>query len=159
MALGLQEGDYPGAKEAFNRALAIARQEGDTGLETWTLASASYVDIFHLNRQDGLEKSLRAIRLAHHIDDPRTEALARFWAANVLSDMGDLEGARTHASSGLAPAERLRDRQRLASAFWVNGNLHQSKGDWSPARDFGDRGLAALSTDPPCYNTGLTRRA
>ena len=130
------------------RGLAIAQREGDQRLEMRIMASASYVDIFHLRWQDSLEKSLRAIDLARMIDDPHTEALARFWAANAHYDMGDTEDAGRQASASLVPAEKLRDRQRLASAYWANGNLHQLKGDWSAAREFSDRGLVALSTDP-----------
>ena len=70
------------AQQAFDRALAIARREGDTALEVRKLVDASRVDGFHLRWQESLEKSLAAIELLNQIDDPGSEVPARFWAAS-----------------------------------------------------------------------------
>ena len=62
--LVIEEGDFDGAQEAFNRALDIARREGDEALEMRILASATAADVQYLRLQGGLVKSLRAIELA-----------------------------------------------------------------------------------------------
>ena len=55
--LGLEEGRYDEAREAYSLALAIA-------------ASVHY---FHARKQEALRTSLRAIELAAEVNDPRTE--------------------------------------------------------------------------------------
>jgi len=69
------------AQQAFNRALDIARREGDEALEMRILASATVADVQYLPLQGGLVKSHRAIELAGLIDDPHTEVDARFFPA------------------------------------------------------------------------------
>ncbi len=44
-ALGIEEGNYEGAHEALEGALAIARREHDVSLEMWTLANAAQVEM------------------------------------------------------------------------------------------------------------------
>ena len=56
--------DYQGAKEVFDRAIAIARHEGDTDLEARTLGYASHVDTDELRWKESLEKALQAIELS-----------------------------------------------------------------------------------------------
>ena len=142
-----EEGNYEGAQESFGRALAIARQQGDVGLEMRTLSSASYVDYWHLHYQESLAKSLRAIELARYADDPHAEVVVRFWATATLWIVGDLEGVRRHASACLAVAERLRHRYWLASALWRSENVASLEGGWQAGRDFSERGLAVLPSD------------
>jgi tetratricopeptide (TPR) repeat protein len=100
-------GDYGGAQETFNRALAIAQREKDPALEMRTLANAANVHFYHLRPQEVLEKGLRAIELARHANDPRTEVLVRSHMVRTLDLMGDYEGAERHAGAMLAVAERL----------------------------------------------------
>ena len=151
--LGQQEGDYEGAQEAFAQALAIAQGEDDAALQMSTLTHAARVDLDHLRWQESLEKSLRAVGLADRADDPHCEVAAHFWAALALMGIRDLEAVRPHATAMLAVAERLRDRYWLASAFWVNERVCSLGGDWQAARDFSNRGLSALSTDPRLLGT------
>ncbi|MFQ6030094.1 MAG: serine/threonine-protein kinase PknK, partial [Dehalococcoidia bacterium] len=74
--LGIMEGDYSRAQQAFSRALSIARREQDLTLEMWTLAYSSYVDFYHNRFQEVREKNARAIELSQHLDSPRCEAQA-----------------------------------------------------------------------------------
>ena len=97
--MGIEEGDYDGAREAFARALAIARREGDVALEMQTLADAANVDMLHSRYQESLEKGMRAIELAHHVDDPRADALARYTTVLVQLALGDLARMRLQASA------------------------------------------------------------
>ena len=146
--LGQEEGDYNAAQETFNRALTIAQSHGDVALEVRTLANTSQVYFHHGRIQETIEKGLLAIELASRIDDPRHEATARYYTSMALPCNGDLEGARRHATALLALAERLRDRQTLATAYYSNQYLCLLEGDWDSARDYIDRGLASLPTEP-----------
>jgi tetratricopeptide (TPR) repeat protein len=145
--LGMQEGDYEGAQEAFGRTLAIAKREGDATLEMRTLASALYVDFHHRRYQENVEKGLRAIELARRADDLQVEVEARFWTCLARMNMGDLQGATEHVAAALASAEKLRNRFWLAGAFYLNDLVCQLKGDWPAARAFVDRGFAVSSMD------------
>ena len=129
-ALGVHAIDFEAARDAFDRALTIAQREGDTGLEVRTLVDAARVDGFHLRWHESLKKSLRAIELLDRIDDPGSEVPARFWATSASLVLGDLQGAKAHASAALAPAERLRHRFWLSVAFWSIGPVARMEGDW-----------------------------
>ena len=142
--IGSEEGDYSAAHEAQERALAIAKREGDAALEMQTLAGACSLDVLHLHPEEGLEKALRAIDLARHVDAPHAELAARYYAALSLMTMGNLEEARQHATAMLATAERLRDRFWLDMAFTANMAVYRLEGNWQAARDFVDRGLAVM---------------
>ncbi len=140
--MGIEEGDYDSAWEAFARALAIAQREGDVALEMQILADAANVDMLHSRYQESLEKGMRAIELAHHVDDPRAEALARYTTVLVQLALGDLARMRLQASALLTIAERLRDRFWLSMALRSNEDVAHLAGDWHTARAFSDRGLA-----------------
>ena len=145
--LGMLEADYEGAQETFDRALTVAKVEGDTVLEMRVLAEAAYVDRFHLKWQQGLEKISRVAELAFLSKDPRSEVTAHFWGASIHRTLGDNERARQHAVAGLSPAERLRDRYWLSSTFLSYEEMSRLEGSWPAARDFCERGLAVSPMD------------
>ncbi|MFQ6027939.1 MAG: AAA family ATPase [Dehalococcoidia bacterium] len=151
--LAEEEGDDQGAREALSRALSIAKQENDIPLEMRTLANSAQVDYQYLRLESCLEKSLQAIELVHRVDDLRTELAARHMCVLSLTRLGDLDNLRRHAAAMLDPAERLRDRYWLATAYWSNDLLYSLQGDWSTARDFSNRGLAVVATDPRLLHT------
>jgi DNA-binding CsgD family transcriptional regulator len=141
--LGRREGDYHGAQQAFNQALVIAMRQGDINLEMDALAAAAEVDLFHLYCQESLEKNLRAIELARQADDPRVLVQAHQRATLAMTIIGDLEGARLHASAALVPAEELRDGFWLDSAHWGMQFVYRLEGDWPAARELGEASPAA----------------
>ena len=155
LLLGLDEGDYQGAAEAFDGALAIAQSTGDVTLEMRTLANSSIVDYWHLRWQDTVAKGLRVIELAGQAGDQFLEVSARFWVGVALSGVGESEGAQSHASAMLSSAERLRDRYQLATALWLNERVSMCKGDWRAAKDFNQRGLLMSPSDTRLLATGL----
>ena len=55
--------DYTGAVESFDRAIAIARLEGNTALEAQTLSMASHVESDVIHWEESLEKQPQAIFL------------------------------------------------------------------------------------------------
>ena len=145
--LGIEEGNYDGARDAFDKALAIAQREQDVRLEMETLANAAQVDLFHLRNQESSEKILRAADLISRADDPRTEVAVHFYAVWILRTVGDLDGMRRHGAAGLAVAERLRDRFWLGRLLGVNILDAQRTGDWEGARDLSNRALEATPLD------------
>ncbi len=149
--LGRIAGDYEGARDAFRRALAIARREGDSRLEMRTLANAADVESSHLHWDDALKLSLQAIALSERAEDLYSESLARFHAVLNGIRTGDLETAQRHADASLGADEKLRDRFGLIMALWVNQLLAHVKGDWETARAFGERGIALGGERPHEY--------
>ena len=147
--LGIEEGNYDGARDAFDRALAIAQREQDVRLEMETLANAAQVDVFHLRNQESSEKILRAVDLISRADDPRTEVAVHYYAALILPTVGDLDVRQRHGAAGLAVAERLRDRFWLGRLLGVNILDAMRQGDWEGARDLSDRALEARPLDIP----------
>jgi DNA-binding CsgD family transcriptional regulator/tetratricopeptide (TPR) repeat protein len=145
--LGRRKGDYDGAQEAFNQALAIVLRYRDTDLEMDALAASAEIDVFHLRCHESVEKSSRVIELAQRADNPRAEIQARQRATLALTIVGDLEGARVHAAASLVPAERLRDLFWWSSAFWSNQFVCRLRGDWPSSRQYCDRGLAISPSD------------
>jgi ATP/maltotriose-dependent transcriptional regulator MalT len=145
--LGRMRGDYPGAQEAFHRALTIASGNGNKFLEMESLAAAAEVDVFNLACQEAMVKSRRVIELVYEGDDPWAEVQAHQRATLACTIIGDLEGARHHASAALAPAERLHDLFWLTSSLWGKQFVHRMEGNWEAARETSDR-LLSLSETP-----------
>ena len=144
LLLGLDEGDYDAAKEAFSRALTTAQSHGDVALELRTMANATQVNNHHSRHQEAIENGLRAIELARRIDDLRHEATARYYTLWALASVGALAEARRQALPLLDLAERLRDRQLLTTAYYANQRICRNEGAWDSARDYIDRGLASM---------------
>ena len=51
-------------QEAFSRALAIAKEAGDTGLELSVVTASADLDCYQLRLEESAHKSMEAIRLA-----------------------------------------------------------------------------------------------
>ena len=146
--LGITSGGYDAAEEAFGLALAIARDNTDTGLEMRVLASSSNIDGYHLRWEGSLSKSLQALELASR-DHPQSKMRAHVWASfALLTAYGDIERARAQAAELRSTAERLRDAVWLPRAFYYDINLFCIIGHWASAREITDQGVALFPTDP-----------
>ena len=156
LVLGLEEGDYPAATEAFDGALAIAQRTGDLAQETRTLVNSSFVDFWHLRWPEAISKGLRVIELTQKGEpDQLSEVSARFWVGVTLQLIGDSKGAQPHALAMLSTAESLRDRYWLATAFWLNEMALTIEGNWQAARDYNERGLSVSPSDTRLLVTRL----
>ena len=93
--VGTHDGDYPRAREAFDRSLAIAKRLGDAVLERRTLFSAAQVDYWHLNYSRCGEQAQRAMELSAAAGDQQTEMLARGWSARAALVKGELNEDRS----------------------------------------------------------------
>ena len=136
--LGLQEGDYEGAHVAFDRALIIARREKNVALEVAALASAAFVDVYHLRPKEGLERSSSAIELARHLEPSVAAVFAHYSAVIFLWITGETRRIGQHAEAALAVAEQLRDRSWLGRAIFANEFVPYATGDWDTARTYSD---------------------
>ena len=139
--LGVIQGDYEGAQRSVDRALEIARRQGDSGPELATLAIATAVEAYHLRLQRAVDRSLEAIAL-ERIDDLFYEGLARFWGGVAQAAIGKLDKARVSMDASMRLWEKLRNRPRMTVGLGVSGWLSTLEGDWESARDFIERGLS-----------------
>ena len=98
---------------------------------------------------------MRGLELARRGDNLRAELSAQFWVADGRLVTGDLQGARPDLERMRDLAERLRDRNWLATAFFLSAQASIYEGDWKAARHFSDRGLAALPMDCRCLATRM----
>ena len=147
--LGAAEGDYEGAQQALGRAIAIARRERDVVLEVRTLTYAAAVSGRHLRWQDSVDNGLRAIELATGDENPYSEVVSRYWTAQGLLYMGDLNAARHHVLVLRDLAERRSTPRQLAiDNFTAIMSLACLEGDWNVGREYADRALD-LSPLPP----------
>ena len=147
LVMGLEEGDYQGAMEACDSALAIAQPTGDLALEMRTLAYSSTVDYWHLRWQGTVTKGLRVIELARRAEDQLSEVSARFWVGVALLGIGESQAAQPHAAAMLSAAESLHDSYWLTTALWLNEMVSSYQGNWQTAQDFNMRGLSVSPSD------------
>ncbi|MFQ6025972.1 MAG: helix-turn-helix transcriptional regulator [Dehalococcoidia bacterium] len=155
LLVNLETRDYGRAKEAFERALAIAEREKDPVLEMRTLVASIDADWYQLRPGEALEKSLRAIDLARRANDTQNEVWPRFIASYELVSIGNAEGAKEHARKVLALAEQLRNQGFLLSALRANVAVGRLTGAWESVRGYTDRGLDVA----PRYSPLLASRA
>ncbi|MCI0795075.1 MAG: AAA family ATPase [Chloroflexi bacterium] len=147
--LGVAECDYGGAQQALGRATAIARREGDVPLEVQTLTYAAVVSGMHLQWQESVDNGLRAIELATGDENPFSEVFSRYWTAQGLLFMGDLDAARPHALVLRDLVERRSTPRLLASRGFVPVTwLSCLEGDWTAGREYSDRGLELAPLNP-----------
>jgi len=140
--LGLEEGRYTEAQQAFDRALAIAEGCGDVSLELSALSNAANVHFFNWRKQAALQASFQAIELSGRIDDSRSAMFARYIAFFCLLRTGQPQGAGVHASAMRDLGKKVGDNLWLTNGSWVSERLSTSQGNWPAARAFSDSGLA-----------------
>ncbi|MCH7843579.1 MAG: AAA family ATPase [Chloroflexi bacterium] len=145
---GLADGDYQIARESLDRALSIARQKDDAGLETKTLLTSAQIELWNNHFDAALKKSLSAIDLAVVASDTRSEVIARYFASLSALFLNDTVETQRQASAILEPAERLRDRNWLAAAYGSAAWRPAQIGDWKSAREMIQRGFDHMPFDP-----------
>jgi tetratricopeptide (TPR) repeat protein len=146
--LGLEQGDYDAAKEAFDQALSIAWRESDIDLALQITANQASVEGFHLHWQKSLEKSLKALELSRQANQPHAIVDSHLWATMTLQFMGATDKVQHHATAMLTLAEQLRDRYWLTVALFHNESMARLQGIWRRARVLSDRALAVDLSDP-----------
>ena len=148
LALGVEQADYENARKALDRAASIARHNGDKALEMRAASSSGNLATRFIQTEEALEHSLRAVELAHEVDDPVAEAEARQYASINLLLAGDLAGARLHATALLELSEKFRIRYYQTMANTIAGSVATSEGDWQSVLGISDRGLILSPRNP-----------
>jgi hypothetical protein len=151
----IEQGDYPAAADACNRALAIARREHDLPLQIQTLGNGAEADMNELRLQDALDKCLQAIDLAGLTDVGQAVLIPRLFACYGLMHLGQLRRASEQTATLLGEAERFRDRRWLINALWIDGTVAHFRGDWVVARERTDQVITLSPADPRPLWTGI----
>jgi CHAT domain-containing protein/Tfp pilus assembly protein PilF len=131
----LRSADYARARAALDRALALARQAHDAGLELAALAQAGEVSIRAGRYADAEQRDTAALALARARGDRDTAAFALHGLSIAYFNVhGD------HAQA-LATCEEARDLWRSAGnprgeakALVFCGSLKMARGDFEPSR-------------------------
>ncbi|MCH7801284.1 MAG: hypothetical protein IIC24_07035, partial [Chloroflexi bacterium] len=140
-------GEYERAKEAFDRAIAIAEREDDSTLKMRAFAYAAAVEWFNGKAQESVDVGLQAIELAHQANDLDVEGEAHLHVALGYIQLGNSTEAQRYADAGLEVAERSRNRPRLVLALLQRAYLAAARGDWDVARDSTVRALELQPQD------------
>jgi tetratricopeptide (TPR) repeat protein len=140
--LGAAEGDYEGAKRAMERAISIARREGDVLLEVQTLVVSANVSFQHLFFQESVDNTVRSIEMTTIGENNYIELASRYRVAAGLLRLGDLDAARPHTMALLEIARR-RSTTRIFTRISSEAILSLSclEGDWNKGRESSDQGL------------------
>jgi tetratricopeptide (TPR) repeat protein len=135
------EGQMGTAQESYEKALSIARQEGDIGFESMTLTRYATLEWQKLNihkARELLETSLRLPRETGNLLPEHQIHLQMSFCCNIA---GDSTKALEHAEQCTVIAERLNDWIRLAQALMVRQLAHLVVGDWSKTQSYTFRSL------------------
>ena len=118
-------------------------------MEMEALAYISSVAYRHLHLQESVDNGLLAIELATVGENPFYELFPRHFTAASLLGMGDLKGARTHASvMGELAGRRNPQRQLASMSLMTIASLSCLEGDWEAAREASDRSLDLSPLNP-----------
>jgi len=119
--LGIHVGDageYERAKEAFDRAIAIAEREDDSTLKMRAFSFAANVASFNGKLQESVVVGLQAIELVQQANDLDAEAQAHVFVARSYIQLGNQKFSRTSAGCRQNPHEGSEYlRQRLWFRF------------------------------------------
>ena len=132
--LGVEEGDYEGAKEALDRALVLAHREADVDSERRILSDLGVVAGNHLHWHECVENTLGNADLV-----TKTEYDTRFgnhyWASLAFLAMGNLGEAREQSNATLDVAESSREPRKRSAALAFRASLSYAEGNWQAIRD------------------------
>jgi tetratricopeptide (TPR) repeat protein len=143
--LGLFKADYEGAMETFDKALEIARSNGDTTLEITALSSSAPVSFYHLQFQHVLDATQNVTELSSNLDAPLIGSVSDLFRG--LAFQGDLKNARRSFELSQSMAERVRHRFHTAQAAANLASVSWSEGDFDDARQHADLALSLAPED------------
>ena len=149
--------DYKGAREDYDRALEIARREGDRILEALAVYMITSIHFYQGQWKEAVEQALRAMELAQSSDDLLMLVVTRNMCALSLINLGDGDEAQLHATAGLEAAERLRNSGWLTNMLRHNTALAILRGEWKVAQEFNARTLAVSPRDANALGHGALR--
>jgi len=127
-------GDYVGARPAAERALAIAEQLGDVGLQATALGTLSYVEANDVSPYIGIALARRAEALALRVEDWRT--ISRLYTEQGLLwfVIGDWEQSKLNRQRAIDASERAGDIERIVFNSRVFAYSCIYRGAWEEGR-------------------------
>ena len=141
--VGVRRQEYEAARTLAQRAVAIARSAGDQRLELRAWATWANVCWHNFQAEDMEQAAQQALCLLEAVDSPWDETMTRQALTTRWLWIDDGPAAMALATAYVAAAERLRDRERLRSAYLGVHFISRLRGDWARAREFSDKALAA----------------
>ncbi len=147
-ALGLEQGDYPGFQAANERALELARQHGDLGLELTAWANASEISYYHKHYADVIECNEKVFALNQRVENQAAIANCHGNAVLALLATGHLEGAKRHQRILDSLVEVLRHTGLITAGLFSGAALSSLEGKWDDARTLTAKGLESAPNHP-----------
>ena len=125
----LNLGDVPGAVEDARRALALARELGDTASELLALTAVSATAYYAGEAAEALERTRQAEELLA-LDSCGDEARwCHYILAMVLANLGELDSARRVCAAGLARSRQVDDLANLVPLLEVMADVERLAGN------------------------------
>jgi len=145
----LDRGDYAGAREAAERAVAAADRAPEGNARSSTRRMLAHALVCCDRGDEAQRVAEEAARIALAARAPSEHALAELQISEVVRSRGDFVSAIRHASRARVLALRARDASVLRSVLADYGLLLSRVGDGERAREVFDEALAMPSAGQP----------
>jgi len=140
---------YATARDSYEKALTIAREEGRPAYEVTTLTGIAELDLKAGHSDDSLTKARDALRIASDLDDRKNRASALRALGTILRRLGKLAEARASLEAALemerAEGIRANEVECLVElgvrVLLALGRAHLARGDPGTAAETLDTGL------------------
>ncbi|MDA1257252.1 MAG: hypothetical protein O3C10_05335, partial [Chloroflexi bacterium] len=130
------EGDFPGADEAFLKAEAIAQSVGSKALEARANAHMCQIAFHRLDSAAAIHHGELAWTFAQEGGDPPSALRSQNFAASEYLHKGQLGQAFELIDRNLALAESVGDALWRSSSSWIGAGMAICAGDWERARAY-----------------------
>jgi tetratricopeptide (TPR) repeat protein len=107
-----------------------------------TLVDGACLEFAQAWLEQSVNHNLKAIALSEQVDQPVSEAHARYDLNSALLGLGDAKGAESNALALMTPAKRSGMLAWQVKAMESSESVAAAKGDWVKAREFSNQGLA-----------------
>ena len=131
----LDSGNYPAAREKFNRSLEIFQQIGDRAGEAITWNEFARLDVYEGNYSAAREKFSRSLKIFQQIGDHANEATTWHNLASIDSYEGNYPAAREKFSRSLKIAQHIGNRISEAGTWYQLATIDLHEGNYPAARE------------------------
>ena len=139
--LHVREGDYPVAREKFQRALEIKQQIGDRAGEAATWHNLASIDIREGNYPKARENFQRSLETKQQIGDRAGEAATWHQLASIDVYEGNYPKARENFQRSLEIKQQIGDRAGEAATWHGLASIDLNEGNYPKARENFQRAL------------------
>ncbi|HEY3178695.1 MAG TPA: tetratricopeptide repeat protein [Casimicrobiaceae bacterium] len=136
--------DFDGARALLEDALAEHLRLGNTHDAATTQRLLGKLDLNVGRLTEALRASEESARIFRALQDPNCGARSTLVLAEVLHAMGDDPLALQHAENSTAVQARLGFHHNLATALWLTGRCHETRGNRDAAHRAYFEGLRAM---------------